>query len=245
MRWGVFGDVHGNLQGLEAVLAALAGEGCDALLCLGDVVGYGADPAACCARLRDAGIPCLLGNHDQAMLAGSDLSWFNDHARVALEWTRHQLAPDEVAWLSGLEPTTCDEGFVAVHSSLPDPWRWDYVLTPAAAAATLSWAEENIVLVGHTHMAEGYGAGSGVRLARWSLPDGGELELAPGGRYVLNPGSCGQPRDRRWQASYGVLDLTARRFVVRRVPYEVGAAADRILWAGLPARLAARLFEGR
>lgn len=245
MRWGVFGDVHSNLQALEAVLAALEHDRVERLLCLGDVVGYGAEPAACCALLRERQPLCLLGNHDEAVLGQVDLQWFNDQARLAAEWTRHQLSRADFDWLASLPDLAREQDFLAVHSSLPEPRAWGYVLSPAAAAASLGATFDWLVLFGHTHIAEAYAWQAPEPPERRGLGIDGRLPLLTDRRYLLNPGSVGQPRDRQWQASYAVLDTDARLFTVKRVEYDIGRAADAILWAGLPARLAARLYEGR
>jgi predicted phosphodiesterase len=250
MRWGIFGDCHGNLQGLQAAVERLKREGVDRFLCLGDVVGYGAEPNECCALIRSIDAVCLLGNHDQAALGDADLTWFNDAARQAAEWTRHQLEPDHSAWLAGLQPLVRlaepgDEPFLAVHGALPDPWQWGYVADADDAAGVLAACEERIVVVGHSHLAEVYRAGGGGRVLHHRFSRDGEIRIDAGFRYVLNPGSCGQPRDREWKIACGLLDLNAGLFQVWRLSYDFQTAADRILWAGLPAWLAARLYEGR
>jgi predicted phosphodiesterase len=245
MRWGIFGDCHGNRHGLEAVLAALESERCDRLLCLGDVVGYGADPNACCDLVRGRAEICLLGNHDQAALGQCDLTWFNTSARISADWTFEHLDPDHRAWLASLQPRYDAEGFLAVHGALPGPLDWGYVVDAAGAAATLAACEAQVVVVGHSHLAEAYAQVRPDRLERVSFWEDGAIKLASVARFVLNPGSCGQPRDRQPRAAYAVLDLRRRTFAVRRLDYDVRGAARAILDAGLPTWLAARLYEGR
>ncbi|MBI5831935.1 MAG: metallophosphoesterase family protein [Armatimonadetes bacterium] len=245
MRWGIFGDAHGNLQGLEAVLSALAREGVDRYLNLGDLVGYGADPNGCCDRVRELDCISLLGNHDQAAIGGTDLEWFNESARAAAEWTMHALDADHRAWLAELQPYAAVNGFLAVHSSLPEPGAWRYVLSSDQAAETLAACQQSVVLIGHTHLAEAYRRRTQGGMAHLSLARGGKLSLTLDSRYVLNPGSCGQPRDQWWQAAFAVLDTEEMTFTVQRVAYDMSTASDRILWAGLPTWLAMRLAEGR
>lgn len=245
MKIALLGDVHGNLEGLKAVIEALEGEGVERWFCLGDIVGYGANPNECCAVLRDLGALCLFGNHDQACIGQGDMAWFNPFARQAVAWTAARLDPRHRDWLASLEPVQRLDDFVMVHSALPDPWRWVYVTSPALAGDTLDAAGADLVLLGHTHVAEVYRRVSGGPVRRVSLREGGEVFINSGGQYVVNPGSCGQPRDRNWKASYGLWDTVSGKITVRRVPYDVERAADKIRRAGLPENLALRLHLGR
>ncbi|MCC7490901.1 MAG: metallophosphoesterase family protein [Fimbriimonadaceae bacterium] len=244
MRYGIFGDVHGNLEGLEAVLEALAGERIGQYLCTGDIVGYGADPNACCERVREIGAITLFGNHDQACLGMVDLNWFNHVARAAAQWTARRLDPRHREWLATLPPTRRIHDFMTVHSSLPDPWRWIYVTTPAVAAETLQACSDQVVFIGHTHLAEAYRQEDDA-VQKVSLRGGGTFTIAAGCRYVVNAGSCGQPRDGNPAAAYAVYDTDLCQVVVKRVSYDVQQAADKILQAGLPEFLARRLLVGR
>ncbi len=245
MRYGLLGDIHGNLEGLQAVVAALDSERVDSFLCLGDVVGYGADPNACCALVRELDAVCLFGNHDQAALGMVDLTWFNVYARDAAEWTQHQLAPEHKEWLAALPPARIINGFVVVHSSLPNPWKWIYVSTPSLAAETMAACEHSLVFLGHTHVAEAYRKVGGAVVRRRPLTDGGHIDLNTGDRWVINPGSCGQPRDRNPLAAYAVYDEEAGTVEVRRVAYDIDTAVDKIRQSDLPDFLGLRLYYGR
>ncbi len=246
MRWGVFGDAHGNLQGLQAVVQALRAAGVDGYLNLGDTVGYGADPNACCDLVREIGAVSVLGNHDLAAIGGPGLEWFNETARTALNWTRNHLSADHLAWLANLPTSVQLDELAATHSSLPQPTEWRYIDTALEAGVTLAAAGRRLVLVGHSHVAEAYclpaGGGEGAHVP---LYRGGQITLTPETGYVLNPGSCGQPRDQWWQAAGAVLDTDAGTFTVVRQAYDLSTASDRILFAGLPIWLAVRLAEGR
>lgn len=245
MRYAIFGDIHGNLEGLQAVAAAIEQRGVDAWICVGDIVGYGADPNACCDFLRDRDVICLFGNHDEACIGRGNVSWFNQFARAAAEWTRETLDPDHREWLGTLQPIRRVEDFLVVHSSLPDPWEWTYVTTPEIAADTMDASDCDVIFVGHTHIAEVYRRVANRPIRKGSLRLGGEVFINDHNRYVINPGSAGQPRDRNWQVSFGIYDTTARRVSVERVDYDVDAAADKIILAGLPEGLGMRLMFGR
>lgn len=245
MRYGIFGDIHGNLEGLQAVLWALADERIDRYLCTGDIVGYGADPNACCQTVRALGATCLLGNHDHACLGAIDVRWFNVHARAAVEWTMAELLPEHRDWLATLDPMRRVEDLVLTHSSLPDPWQWTYITTPELARETLLSCPDPVIVVGHTHVAEAYRMAADQRLEWAGLAQGGELLLDPYCRYLINPGSCGQPRDHNPLAAFAVYDTSQRRVTVKRVAYDVETTAAKIAAAGLPEVLARRLRFGR
>ncbi len=245
MRYAIFGDIHGNLEGLNAVLECFASDDIDVYLCTGDIVGYGADPNACCDRIRALGATCLFGNHDQACLGMVDLAWFNPHARAAAEWTARALEPRHREWLAALPPTRRIEDFMVVHSSLPDPWQWLYVTTPALAADTLKASASQVIFIGHTHLAEAYRQADGQPVGHARLRNGGQITILPGHRYVINPGSCGQPRDQNPAVAAAVYDTITQQVTIRRLPYDVDQAADKIRLAGLPSFLGNRLHHGR
>lgn len=245
MRYGIFGDVHGNLEGLQAVVGAMANERIDTYLCLGDMVGYGADPNACCELIRGMGAICLFGNHDQACLGMVSLEWFNAYARAAAEWTAATLSPHHREWLATLPPIRRVADLLLVHSSLPDPWKWIYITTTALAADTFDACTNKLILFGHTHIAEAYRRTGDEAVERASLRVGGYINLQDDSRYLVNVGSCGQPRDQNPQAAYGVYDTDTARIIVRRVPYDLEQAGAKIIRAGLPEFLARRLMVGR
>jgi predicted phosphodiesterase len=242
MRVAVISDVHGNLNALEAVFAALDADPVDAVWCLGDVVGYGPKPNECCRLVRERVDVCLCGNHDLAVRGTIDLAEFSGDAGTAAAWTREVLDADALAWLDELEPAGEAEGVALFHGSARDPV-WEYVLSDEAAVATLLATEAQLVLVGHSHAA--------LQIAlRGSELDGG---LAPNGtvlglgeaRWILNPGSVGQPRDGDPDAAYLVVDLDARTATYRRERYDVARTQAEMRDAGLPETLAARLGVGQ
>jgi diadenosine tetraphosphatase ApaH/serine/threonine PP2A family protein phosphatase len=239
VRAAVVSDIHGNLQALEAVLGAIALDAPDEIWCLGDLVGYGPRPNRCCAVVAERADVCLIGNHDLAALGRLDLEIFSPDAAVSDRWTAEALEPVSRSFLEGLEPAGEREGVGLFHASPRDPV-WEYVLSPGIAYAGLAAAPQSIVLVGHSHVALSF------RLSTTTLATaeaGVALELADD-RWLLNPGSVGQPRDGDPRAAWLLLDLGARRAEFRRVEYDVAATQAEIRERGLPEALAARLEHG-
>jgi predicted phosphodiesterase len=242
MRVAVISDVHGNLHALESVLEALDADPVDALWCLGDVVGYGPKPNECCDLVRERAALSLCGNHDLAVRGTIDLDEFSGDAAVAAGWTRTILRDDALAWLRSLEPAGKAEDVALFHGSARDPV-WEYVLSDESAATTLLLTTERIVLVGHSHVALQV-ALRGTELEGGLAPDGTVLGLGEA-RWLLNPGSVGQPRDGDPHAAYLVLDLDARTATFRRVPYDVARTQEEMREAALPDLLALRLAFGQ
>ena len=239
MRVAVISVIHGNLHALEAVLQSVAEDAPDEIWCLGDVVGYGPRPNRCCAVVAERAAVCLIGNHDLGVLGRIGLENFSPEADASARWTAEVLEATPRAFLKSLAPSGVRESVGLYHASPRDPV-WEYVLTPGVAAAALETAAEDVVLVGHSHVALRYGSEERhLGLA----PAGTELDLSTE-RWLLNPGSVGQPRDGDPQAAWLLLDLDARRASFRRVPYPVERTQAEIRERGLPEALAARLEHG-
>jgi diadenosine tetraphosphatase ApaH/serine/threonine PP2A family protein phosphatase len=241
MRIAVISDIHGNLNALEAVLAALEPEAPDELWCLGDLVGYGARPNECCAAIESRASVCLAGNHDLAVRGTLDLMEFSGDAGAAARWSRDVLTPESLAYLDSLESQATRADVALFHASARDPV-WEYVLSDRVAIASLHVTEEPIVLVGHSHVAlhvqlKGDGFTGALSQA------GTEVDLADA-RTLLNPGSVGQPRDGDPRAAYLLLDLDERTASFRRVEYDIARTQAEIRDAGLPETLASRLQMG-
>lgn len=255
MQFLVLSDIHGNRHGLEAVLAAAADE-YEQILCLGDIVGYGAFPNQCCDILRAADAICLSGNHDAAALGLIDVQWFNPVALQAILWTREQLNSENNAWLAALPAHRDfpDEDFQAVHGSLREPWE-EYITSPDIAAPNLLKMQRSLCFFGHTHQAVVFGCPRDEKTEWWRngfkdmmgalITDGGVLELEDDFKYLLNPGSCGQPRDGNPQAKYAIFDSETRVVEVRALDYNIEGAQQAIYQAGLPKMLGDRLLQGR
>ena len=242
MRVAVVSDTHANLHALEAVLAAIDADPVDELWCLGDLVGYGPKPNECCAIVQARATVCLCGNHDLAVRGTIDLVEFSGDAGTAAAWTREVLADEARAFLDSLEPAGRAAGVALFHGSARDPV-WDYVLSDEAAITTFMLTEEPLVLVGHSHAALQIALRE-TALEGGLAPDGTELELSDA-RWLLNPGSVGQPRDGDPHAAYLLLDLDARRASFRRVAYDVELTQAEMRVAGLPEALIERLALGQ
>jgi predicted phosphodiesterase len=240
MRVAVISDVHANRHAVDAVLSAIDAETADAIWCLGDTVGYGPQPNECCDVVRAHADVCLVGNHDLVALGKLSLGDFNDEAAAAALWTREVLTSESESFLRSLSPEGETEGLELFHGSARDAI-WDYVLTEEAARATFEATTAPVVLVGHSHVALALRL-DGEEVAGGLAPDGTRIELD--GRWILNPGSVGQPRDGDPRAAWLLLDLERRIADFRRVPYSITSTQNEMREAGLPPPLAARLAVG-
>lgn len=237
MRLLIISDIHGNLEALQAVLREAQGR-YDRCFCLGDVVGYGADPQACAALVRDVAAVVIRGNHDRACVAPESALDFNPIARLAVEWTHNQLDAPTRAWLESLPAgPVLSDGIQLAHGSPLD--EDEYITSTAQAAVLLAGAGEPLTCIGHTHLQGGWRM-RGERTE--AVARNGALPLDPGQRYLLNPGSVGQPRDGDWRAAYMICDGGNAEFC--RADYDLAGAQGKILRAGLPPTLAERLAAG-
>jgi len=239
-RVGVVSDIHGNLPALEAVIAALRKEKVDRIVSCGDLVGYGPWPREVISRVRELGVTGVQGNHDAAVCGVLPADHFTAAARRAIDWIRDLLGRDELEYLAGLPQTRTVEGMSVVHGSLRGPL-WEYILDPWTAGESLRLLETQIGLFGHSHIQGGFADG-GVEPID---PRRGEMDLLPGVRYLINPGSVGQPRDGDPRAAYAIVDLEKKNVIYRRVPYDISATQREIRRVGLPRDLADRLSLGR
>ncbi len=240
MRVAVISDIHANLHALEAVVEAIGHESPDAIWCLGDLVGYGPQPTACCEWAAANTQVCLAGNHDLGVLGTLDLDDFSPDAAAAAIWTRGTLTAEARTFLEGLTSSAEHAGVGLYHASPRDPV-WEYVLTWETARDSIRAAPTALTLVGHSHVplavVDGRGSIGG------HAGEGTELDLAEG-RWLLNPGSVGQPRDGDPKAAWLLLDLEARHASFRRVPYDIARSQAEIRAEGLPDALAERLGYG-
>jgi diadenosine tetraphosphatase ApaH/serine/threonine PP2A family protein phosphatase len=251
MRALILSDVHGNLEALNAVLAAAAPF--DILWNLGDVVGYGASPNEVIDLIRPAAQLNVRGNHDRVCCGLTSALGFNPVARAAATWTHDELTPDNLAWLRAVPqgPLQPDQpaGVTLAHGS---PLNEDqYILSMRDAWAPLQQMSTAITFIGHTHLQGGFSQKENdwhelrPQYQTRNEGDSWTLPIPPGTRHLINPGSVGQPRDNDWRAAFAIYDTEASEIIYHRVPYDLTAAQGRILMAGLPERLAARLREGR
>jgi predicted phosphodiesterase len=242
VKVGVISDVHANLPALEAVLAAIDAAGPDELWCLGDLTGYGADPARCTEVVLERADVCLAGNHDMVITGEIGLEAFSSDARSAAEWTMQVLSGDDLERLRSLEPKGERGGVELYHGSIRDPV-WEYVIDDRTAAVCLELQGTPLALIGHSHVPLAYGY-AGEKFLGGLAGAGTRLDTSPG-PFLLNPGSVGQPRDGDPRAAYMTLDLDAGTAEWHRIDYDVRAAQTAIRDVGLPLRLGARLAEGR
>jgi diadenosine tetraphosphatase ApaH/serine/threonine PP2A family protein phosphatase len=232
------------LHALEAVLAEIEREQPDEVWCLGDLVGYGPRPNECTATVAERADLCLVGNHDLVALDADDVGIedFNQDAAAAARWTQEALSDEARAFLETLEPSAERPGIALFHASARDPV-WEYVLSPESAIASIELSGAPLVLVGHSHVALALMLDDDERLTGGLAPDGTDADLTEG-RWLLNPGSVGQPRDGDPRAAWLLLDLDEMHADFRRTEYDVARTQEEILAAGLPSALAERLGAG-
>ncbi|MDP9260355.1 MAG: metallophosphatase family protein [Actinomycetota bacterium] len=242
MRVAVISDIHANYHAFEAVLAAIAAEGPDEIWCLGDVVGYGPEPNRCCELVADRATLCLAGNHDLAVIGSIPVDEFNGDAATAVRWTQGAIDDDAVSFLRTLESSASRDGAELFHGSPLDPV-WDYVLSEQAAELSFLATSAPLVLVGHSHVPLALSWG-GDRLAGGLAEAGREVDLTAS-RWLLNPGSVGQPRGNDPRAAWLMVDFGANRASFRRAEYPIERTQEEILARGLPKALAARLALGQ
>jgi len=241
MRVAVISDIHSNVHALEAVLAEIDHESPDAIWCLGDIVGYGPRPDECCSLVQERASVCLCGNHDLGVRGDVDLDDFAPDAAAAALWTRGMLGERAKVFLGSLGPMGEADGVQLFHASPRDPV-WEYILTDQAALAALELTSAALVLVGHSHVPLAVTVDEG-QLEGGHAPAGTEIELGER-RWLLNPGSVGQPRDGDLRAAWLMLDLAARKASFRRVDYAIAKTQAEIREAGLPQILGDRLAAG-
>jgi predicted phosphodiesterase len=246
MRYLILSDIHANIQALDAVLEDAAGVGWDACICLGDLVGYGADSAAVLQRIRELAPQWLVrGNHDRVCAGLTSSVTFSPTARVAIEWTRATLSDNDLAMLAALPagPLVLDADVLLCHGAPHDEDM--YVLDTADARLAMSAHRASLCLHGHTHAQTVFSLSpQGLSDVTPARRRSHAITLAPDARWLVNPGSVGQPRDRDSRAAYAVWDGEAGTMDLRRVTYDVPAAQAAIRRAGLPDALARRLASG-
>jgi predicted phosphodiesterase len=247
MRRLVFSDVHANSTALTAALAACQGRW-DQALCLGDLVGYGPDPNEVIDQTRPIAGAVIRGNHDKAVCGLGDLNDFNPLARSAVEWTRRQLRPENLRYLASLPVGPLHiNGLTLVHGAFHD--EDEYVFVPEQAIDGLLVAPETLIFFGHTHLQGGFSLrDSDLETIAIKPPRANALfailRLESGARYMLNPGSIGQPRDGDTRAAFAIVDSNQSLVEFWRVPYDIASVQERMRQARLPEPLAARLASG-
>lgn len=240
MRIALFGDIHANLEALEAVLDDASQQGVDDYVCMGDIVGYNADPSACLEKIRAMNCPTVKGNHDEDASGNHSLEAMNPVAATALEWTRQQLTTEQRQWLARLRMVRQVSEFTVVHSTLDQPANWNYVTNRFDAMSNFSYQFTQVCFHGHTHVPRVY-----MKTDKVLEIASDSVEIEAGAKYFVNVGSVGQPRDGDWRSCYAIYDLDHGLVHFRRVEYDIKKTQQKILDAGLPPMLAERIQEGR
>jgi predicted phosphodiesterase len=240
MKYAIIADIHANLEALTVVLEDSRNENCTHYACVGDVVGYNANPKECLDIIRDMGMPCVKGNHDEYCSVESELEGFNPHAAEAVNWTRQQLTDEDRQWLRDLKYIKLVGSFSMVHATLDGPQRWGYVFDKLAAAASFTYQNTSVCFFGHTHVPVAFIRDNIVRGGTYS-----KFKVETGRKYFVNVGSVGQSRDGVAKATYVIYDLDEGSIELRRLDYDIPAAQAKIRAAGLPERLAERLAYGK
>ncbi len=243
MQVAIVSDIHGNREAFEAVLDAVAQADCQELWCLGDLVGYGADPDACVALAREHAAICLAGNHDLGVRGTLPLEQFSRGAALAATWTQETISAETRGFLDALEPSNVDEVVGLYHASPRDPV-WEYVLSPLQAELCLDVQARRVSLIGHSHVALSFSRFAGTPATGETRGQDEELDLREGS-WLINPGSVGQPRDGDPRAAWLELDTVNWRAAYRRTEYDIAGAAAAIRAARLPDSLAERLLYGQ
>lgn len=243
MRYGIISDIHGNLEALETVLGALAGEQIDVYLCLGDIVGYGANPNECLERVWELTPDVIAGNHDYVVVGRADLTYFNRSAAEAALWTMQRLTRQSRQYLRDLPLVLRLPDLMAVHATPSRPEQWGYILSLSQAAAEFSAIPNELAVcfIGHSHEPVLFEESDGLCRMLEDLA----CCQQPGSRHIVNVGSVGQPRDGDPRAAYGVYDTASGQIEVKRIEYDIVAVQKKIRKAGLPEYLAERLAFGR
>ena len=241
MRYGIFGDIHSNIEALSAVLKALDQEKCDQLLCLGDIIGYGASPKECLDIIRGRKITTVAGNHDLAAIGQFDLNSFNSAARDAMLYSIAQLSTPDLEYFGSLPLIRTTDDFMVVHASPRHPENFDYIFTVTQAEDLFRDAANNLTFIGHSHIPLVFFYDP-PEMTDYSFAT--EFYLKRKRKIIFNCGSVGQPRDGDPDACYVIFDSNIAKMRLTRVPYNVESAAKRIRAADLPPILAERLYRG-
>lgn len=242
--YAILGDIHSNLEAFLAVLDDIDKNRVKKIFCIGDIVGYGADPSRCVAIAKERIEFSVMGNHDLAVVGKMDLNWFNDYARQAIIWTQSRLSSEELRCLESLVLVEEYKDMVFVHGSLYEPEKFHYIFELHQVRRNFDFQDDKkICFIGHSHYP--FIAVSDDLRGEISLVNGSEVHIRPQCRYLVNVGSVGQPRDNDPRASYVIYDPERASLEIRRVEYDIEEAVSKIIAQGLPQILGERLYYGR
>lgn len=240
MKYAILGDIHSNLEALTRVLEDAEDQGVTHYACLGDVVGYNANPRECLEIVRNLNARIVRGNHDHYCSHDEFLGSFHPLAADVVDWTRNQLTAEECEFLRSLRYIERVESFTLVHSTLDNPEQWGYVFDKFEAEASFNYQYTSVCFYGHTHVPLMFERANGIRGGLYQ-----KLKIGLGKKYFINVGSVGQPRDGDSRCAYAIYDLEENTVELRRLQYDFRITQQKIIDAGLPQRLAARLAAGR
>ncbi len=240
MKYAIISDIHGNIDALNAVVKDAKRKGAKEFFCLGDIVGYGANPSECIQKIWEIKAVCIAGNHDHAAVGLTDISFFNLHAKTAAMWTSEMLSEDETNFLKDLPLVIRHDELTLVHSALDEPAKWHYILNDNDAVKNLELLESTICFIGHSHIPCIFQEQYNSR-ALFDFLD----HLTISQKTIINVGSVGQPRDGDPRSSYVIYDDSTKTIYFERVEYDIEKAQKKILKAGLPTILANRLLLGK
>jgi len=242
LKWAVLSDIHGNLEAFTAVLDCLSKEDVDRVAFLGDVVGYGANPNECIDLLKDVADMMVAGNHDYGAVGLTDTSNFNPAARAAINWTAKELSTTNRNFLSGFHLISIRDDITFVHSTPYNPQNWDYLSYRDDLTMNFNSFQTRICFIGHSHIPVVFKKDKKGKISYSRVPT---IRLEDEARYIIDVGSVGQPRDGIPDAAFGIYDAKEYVFTLKRFPYDIGTTQKKIIKAGLPERLAARIAIGR
>ncbi len=242
MRYGIFSDIHSNLEAFQSVLEAYKRESIDKYLCIGDVVGYATNPKECIDLVNDIAMVTVAGNHDWATVNLFSTDYFNPAAHEAIIWTRQNLNQARNSFLESLKLVYKNEDLTLVHGSLNNPQDFNYMLDSEFARECFKLMETNICFIGHTHIP---GIFIQDRDSRLQYAQQQYLDIKPENKYIINVGSVGQPRDSNPKASYCIYDSVKKQALIKRTAYSIETARKKIIDAGLPNFLGDRLLVGK
>jgi len=250
MRYGIFSDIHANLEAFNVTLSELEKETVDEMISCGDIVGYNANPDECLEKIINLGIRSVMGNHDKALIEPSEERYFNQYGLVAIRWQRSQVTPGHQTFLANLPmkirvpgPNSHDS-FQVTHGSLDPQAPFEYIASPMEVLKMSELMSSNVCFIGHSHIAGIFSISPDGEVEYYRASYGYDLTLESHLKYVVNVGSVGQPRDRNPQSSYVIYDTEKRRITIKRVDYDIEATVAKVMEAGLPLFLADRLRIG-
>ena len=242
MRYGIFSDVHSNLEALEAVLRYYEKESIDEYLCVGDIVGYAANPRECLNTIKGIVSICVAGNHDWALTGRFNLEFFNAFAKAAVISNAKELSKEEKNYLDNLELVFSNNDLTLVHGTLNDAKNFNYLTDKKQSLGTFRLMKSNICFVGHTHTPQVFEFNANAGICQLAANN---LKIKKGKKYIVNVGSVGQPRDGDPRACFSIFDTDRGEVLIKRVDYDLKSAQEKILGAGLPDFLAMRLSAGQ